>query len=122
MLILLTQKQTQKNTLNDVYFLPNIKVTTEVFMTLILSIKRLEAENASVFDIWSELYDLYNIYKNMEASTSNTAKMDYNKTMCSILDQRFVVFYEDLYLISFFLNPENRDIQKVHKVKRNNLN
>lgn len=63
------------------FFVPYLKLTTEVFDPLILAIKRLEANNASVFEIWPKFFNLYNIYKEMTASTSNSQKRKYFKTM-----------------------------------------
>lgn len=115
-----------RNIISSPSFFGDVKWMATICKKLVGAIKRLEAENANISDIWPELIALHKHYKNLEVSAPSQRKAIMSSFVL-ILNNRCQVFDTELFVFSFFLNPQHRTVAQSKKydlsiIKRAYLN
>lgn len=103
-----------KAIIQDETFFINIKGILSLIEPLTKTIKTLESDEASVFDVFPAIWELVQCYKLNLISAPFAKRGNYEKIL-TILSGRSVVFDQDLFIISFYLNPNYRNIASSKK-------
>lgn len=93
---------------ND-HFMIDVKQVHEFVEPISTTIRKLESDNATIFDVFPEFINLIRIYESKSTRASSPKKEAFT-AIVRVLNKRLSVLDEDPFVLAFFFNPPFRKV------------